>query len=139
MSYHDVSIDGDGEDVEDGDSQQSIPQQGIELAQLRPPDPVLRQELGGRQGKVEAAEEEVGDGEVDDEDGGGVPHLLAPHQGQDGDDVPREAAHQEEHAANEGGHQHPVRVTLELDLFLDNILCPSTRCGTVQAVGDTIL
>ena len=25
MSYHDVSIDGDGEDVEDGDSQQSIP------------------------------------------------------------------------------------------------------------------
>ena len=72
MSYHDVSVDGDGEDVEDGDSQQAVPQQRVELAQLGAPDPVLRQELGGRQGKVEAAEEQVGDGEVDDEDGGGV-------------------------------------------------------------------
>ena len=114
MSYHDVSIDGDSEDVEDGDAQQSVPQQRVELAQLGAPDPVLRQELGGGEGKVEAAEEQVGDGEVDDEDGRGVSNLLAPNQGQDGDDVPREAAHQEEHAANEGRHQHPVRVTLQL-------------------------
>ena len=114
MSYHDVSVDGDGEDVEDGDPEQAVPQQGVELAQLGAPDPVLRQELGGGEGQVEAAEEQVGDGEVDDEDGGGVPHLLAADQGQDGDDVPGEAAHQEEHAANEGGHQHPVRVTLQL-------------------------
>ena len=112
MSYHDVSVDGDGEDVEDGDSQQAVPQQGVELAQLGPPDPVLRQELGGGQREVEAAEEQVGDGEVDDEDGGGVTDLLAPDQSEDGDDVPGEAAHQEEHAADEGGHQHPVRVTL---------------------------
>ena len=112
MGDHDVSVDGDGEDVEDGDAEQSVPQQGVELTQLGPPDPVLRQELGGGQREVEAAEEQVGDGEVDDEDGGGVPDLLAPDQGQDGDDVAREAADEEHDAADEGRHEHPVRVSL---------------------------
>ena len=112
MGDHDVSVDGDGEDVEDGDPEEAVPQEGVELAELRAPDPPLGQELGGGQGQVEAAEEEVGHGEVDDEDGGGVPDLLAPDQGQDGDDVAREAADEEHDAADEGRHEHPVRVPL---------------------------
>ena len=102
MGDHHVSVDGDGEDVEDGDPEQSVPQQRVELAELGAPDPPLGQELGGRQGEVEAAEEKVGDGEVYDEDCRGVPDLLAPDQGQDGDDVPREAADEEHDAAHEG-------------------------------------
>ena len=113
MSYHDVSVDGDGEDVEDGDPEQAVPQQGVELAQLGAPHPAPRQELGGCQGKVEAAEEEVGHGEVDDKDGGGVTDLLAPDESEDGDDVAREAAYEEDQAADEGRHEHPVRVSLQ--------------------------
>ena len=112
MGDHDVSVDGDGEDVEDGDPEEAVPQERVELAELRAPDPPLGQELGGGQGQVEAAEQEVGHGEVDDEDGGGVPDLLAPDQGQDGDDVAREAADEEHDAADEGRHEHPVRVPL---------------------------
>ena len=113
MSYHDVSVDGDGEDVEDGDPEQAVPQQGVELAQLGAPHPPSGQELGGCQGKVEAAEEEVGHGEVDDKDGGGVTDLLAPDESEDGDDVAREAAYEEDQAADEGRHEHPVRVSLQ--------------------------
>ena len=51
------------------------PEEGVELAELRPPDPVAGEELGGGQREVEAAEEEVRHGEVDDEDGCGVAHL----------------------------------------------------------------
>lgn len=39
-------------------------------------------------------------------------YLLAPEQGQDGDDVTRQAAHQEHHAAREGGVKHPVGIIL---------------------------
>jgi hypothetical protein len=31
MSYHDISVDGDGQDVEDGHSQQPVSQQGVQL------------------------------------------------------------------------------------------------------------
>ena len=40
------------------------------------------------------------------------PDLLAPEERGDGDEVARETADQEHHAAEEGGHQHPVRVVL---------------------------
>lgn len=39
-------------------------------------------------------------------------YLLAPEEGEDGNDVPRQAAHQEHHAADERGIQHPVGVIL---------------------------
>ena len=38
--------------------------------------------------------------------------LLAPEERGDGDEVAGEPADQEHHAAEEGGHQHPVRVVL---------------------------
>ena len=101
---HHVSVDGDGQDVEDGHPEQPVPdmkiwqwlwyfalvkkcveleeseslhqpEEGVELAELRPPDPVAGEELGGGQREVEAAEEKVRHGEVDDEDGRGVAHL----------------------------------------------------------------
>ena len=40
------------------------------------------------------------------------PDLLAPEERGDGDEVAGEPADQEHHAAEEGGHQHPVRVVL---------------------------
>ena len=40
------------------------------------------------------------------------PDLLAPEERGDGDEVARKTADQEHHAAEEGGHQHPVRVVL---------------------------
>ena len=40
------------------------------------------------------------------------PDLLAPEKRGDGDEVAGEPADQEHHAAEEGGHQHPVRVVL---------------------------
>ena len=59
VSNHDVSVEGDGEDVEHGDPQQPVPHQRVELAEVGAPDPPPGQEHGGSQGEVEAAEEKV--------------------------------------------------------------------------------
>ena len=59
VSNHDVSVEGDGEDVEHGDPQQPVPHQRVELAEVGAPDPPPGQEHGGSQGEVEAAEEQV--------------------------------------------------------------------------------
>ena len=113
MGNHDVSVDSYGENIEDRDTQQTVTEKRIELTQLQTPDPVSREKLGSCQGKIEATEEEIRHGEVDDKDGGGVTDLLAPDESEDGDDVAREAAYEEDQAADEGRHEHPVRVSLQ--------------------------
>ena len=78
MSYHDVSVDGDGKDVEDWDTQESVPQEWVKLTQFGTPNPTSCQEHRCSQGKIKAAKEKVGHGEVDDENGCCVPHLKLP-------------------------------------------------------------
>ena len=45
MSYHDISVDGDGQNVEDGDTKQTVSEERIQLTQLGTPDPVTSEEL----------------------------------------------------------------------------------------------
>ena len=75
MGNHDVSVDSYGENIEDRDTQQTVAKKRIELTQLRTPDPVSREKLGSCQGKIEATEEEIRHGEVDDKYGSCVADL----------------------------------------------------------------
>ena len=45
MSNHDISVDGDGKNIEDGDTKQTISKERIQLTQLWAPDPVSSKEL----------------------------------------------------------------------------------------------
>ena len=126
MGNHDISIDSYGENIEDRDTQQTVTEKRIELTQLRSPDPVSREKLGSCQGKIEATEEEIRHGEVDDKYGSCVAdlesfqsktrslimcptagwdrlgHLFTAEKCEDGDDVARETTDEEHDAAHEG-------------------------------------
>lgn len=75
MSNHDVSIDGDSQDGEQGDSQKSVAQQGKQLAQQPTVSPGSVVEGGCGEGKVETAEHEIGYGQVHDEYCCCIPNL----------------------------------------------------------------
>lgn len=102
MGNHDVSVDSYGENIEDRDTQQTVAKKRIELTQLRSPDPVSREKLGSCQGKIEATEEEIRHGEVDDKYGSCVADLFTAEECEDGDDVARETTDEEHDAAHEG-------------------------------------
>lgn len=57
-------------------------------------------ECGGSQWQDEAAEQQVGAGQVDDEEGCRIADLLASCQCNNGDEVPRDADEHEDHAAD---------------------------------------
>lgn len=75
VSYHDVSVESDGQNGEDGHGQESVAHEREEDAEGVPVDPGPVVEEGGGQGEVEAAEHEVGDAQVDDEHGRSIPYL----------------------------------------------------------------
>ena len=59
MSYHDISVDGDGQDVEYRDTKQPIAEERIQLTKLWSPYPASGEKHRGCKGKVEASEEKV--------------------------------------------------------------------------------
>ena len=75
MGNHDISVDSDGKNIEDWDAQQTVSEERIELTQLWAPDPMSREELWRGQRKIEATEEQIRHGEVDDKYGSGVADL----------------------------------------------------------------
>lgn len=75
MTYHDVSIERDGEHSEDGDGQEAVAhhrEQGAEGLAVHP-GPVVEERRG--QWQVEAAKHEIRHAQIDDEHGRGIPNL----------------------------------------------------------------
>ena len=67
MSDHNISIDGDGQNIEDRHAQETISEKRIESTQLRSPDPMSGEELGCRQRKIETTKQQVGHRQIYDE------------------------------------------------------------------------
>lgn len=82
MSYHDVSVDGDGEDGEERHGHERVPHEGKEAAQEVAMAPRALLEHRRCQGQVEAAEHQVGHRQVNDEHGRRVTDLnkRVPHK-----------------------------------------------------------
>lgn len=77
VTYHDVAVDGDGQNSEERHGHKAVACEGEELAQEVAVCPGALPEGGSSQRQVEAAEHEVGHTQVDDEDSGGITDLRA--------------------------------------------------------------
>jgi len=113
MGDDDVPVDGDQRHGEQGYRQQAISQHREEPAQQITVGPGPLHEGGGGQRKIEAAEEQVRAGQIDDEYGRGVACLAAPREGHDGQQVAGNADDDENDAGHPGNGQQLVRVALE--------------------------
>lgn len=68
MSDHDVSIDGDGQNGENADGDEAVPQQRKQTAEKFTVEPSAVPEGGSRQWKIEATEHQVWHGQIHNED-----------------------------------------------------------------------
>lgn len=103
-----VALQGDQHQGEDGHSDGHALDEGRDLAESLPQDPAVHKGVYDRDGQADDAHEDVGTGEVGDEDVGDVPHLLLLRDDEDQAGVPDEA-HRSDGAVGddqEGGAAH---------------------------------
>lgn len=78
-----VALQGDQDHGEDGDGDGHALHEGRELAKRLAEDPVVHQRVDDRDRHAHETHQDVGEGEVGDEDVGDVPHFLLPGNDQD--------------------------------------------------------
>ena len=105
-----VAFQGDEHQGEDGNGDGHALDEGRDLAQSLTQDPSVHKGVNDSDGKAHDAHEDVGAGEVGDEDVGDVPHLLLPRDDEDQAGVADEP-HRDDGAVGddqEGGAAHRV-------------------------------
>ncbi|GFY55950.1 hypothetical protein TNIN_406631 [Trichonephila inaurata madagascariensis] len=102
MNDEDVAIDGDGSDGEEGEAHIDVPEEREEDAQSVSMDPLMVDEPGGREGEVDATEDEVGHTQAYDESCSSTTNSRAANQGDNGQGITGQANYNDENDAKGG-------------------------------------
>lgn len=109
-----VALHGNKDEGKDGDGHGDALDEGCEFTEGVSKDPVVHQSVDNGDGQAHNAHEDVGTGQVDDEDVGDVAHLLVPRDDKHQARVPDET-HRHDCAVRdneEGGAAHRQRAVI---------------------------